>query len=585
MWAGNSGTQPATGNGTCGSGTLSNTLSGASYSNAFVSTHLGQLWQGPLNGGSTQEQYLYCSSSQPHQLTGLYASGATCSNKTGPVYTSSDDSWGNVTSRTYSGTTATLSYDALDHFTQWNAGSNNFEQYAYGASGERVLRRSTNGSGTTMTVYAFGLEEHSYSGSGTLSGSTYYYRLAGRLLGKSDGTNTTFYLTDALGSVLVGFSNVANSAAIKGNQVYGPYGKQYDHQGTLGTSKGFTGQYNDSLTGLDYYGSRYYDPVVGVFLSADTVEGNASGMNPYAYVGSNPETYSDPTGQAIISSCFATCGGKEYYPPVANSGGFVGTALRYLQGVGGGGSSTSHSPSSGNGQTSKNSGVCLEVGCSSGIFADTGSSWVPGPTSSGCLSTGLGVCIAVFQPTFYRVNNAPVSLTYCPPPFGCGEGGSGDSSEVEGTKITDSLLFADTGGVPDQPLVEPGLPGGAAEEPAPGLAGEKATNIPSDYWENFSSNNAPTQTTPGVRHLSGIHINDLGMVEPYEAYYDEYGRIVGRTDITFGNEPQGIEPTHTHIYSYNEFSQGFSNGAMPFGDHIPGEFNWLFWNSGWEYLL
>src|SRR5579884_263138 len=65
---------------------------------------------------------------------------------------------------------------------------------------------------------------------------------------------------------------------------------------TFNTSKGFTGQYNDSLTGLDYYGARYYDPVVGVFLSADTVQGNPQGMNPYAYVGGNPETYYDPTG-------------------------------------------------------------------------------------------------------------------------------------------------------------------------------------------------------------------------------------------------------------------------------------------------
>ncbi len=81
VWAGNSGTQPSAGNGTCGSGTLSNTLSGASYSNSFVYTHLGQLWQGPLNGGSTQDQYLYCSSSQPHQLTDIYSTGATCSNQ------------------------------------------------------------------------------------------------------------------------------------------------------------------------------------------------------------------------------------------------------------------------------------------------------------------------------------------------------------------------------------------------------------------------------------------------------------------------------------------------------------------------
>jgi len=65
----------------------------------------------------------------------------------------------------------------------------------------------------------------------------------------------------------------------------------------MGTTKGFTGQYNDSLSGLDYYNARYYDPVVGRFLSADSLQGNGAGMDPYAYVGNNPETNSDPSGQ------------------------------------------------------------------------------------------------------------------------------------------------------------------------------------------------------------------------------------------------------------------------------------------------
>jgi RHS repeat-associated protein len=303
VWAGNSGTQPGAGNGTCGSGTLANSLSGASYSASYVSTHLGQLWQGPLAGGSTQEQYLYCSSSQPHQLTGLYPTGTTCSNLSGAVYTSSYDSWGNVTSRTFSGSTATLSYDLLDHLTKWFVSSTNKEQYAYDASGNRVLRRSTTSSSTTIIVYAFGLEEHQYSGSGTNQWNTYYYSLAGHLIGSLDGNGTTFYLTDALGSILTSFTNAAGGASVKGEQSFAPYGTSRYSQGTINTAKGFTGQYNDSLSGLDYYNVRYYDPVVGVFLSADTQQGNPQGMNPYAYVGGNPETRSDPTGLRAISAC------------------------------------------------------------------------------------------------------------------------------------------------------------------------------------------------------------------------------------------------------------------------------------------
>jgi RHS repeat-associated protein len=182
----------------------------------------------------------------------------------GQVY----DSFGNVTSRTSSGTTATLTYDLHDHFVSWNAGSNNKDLYVYDASGTRVLRRTTTTSGTTMTVYAFGLEEHSYTATGSHTSDLYYYTLGGRLLGTLDSSsNTVFDLTDALGSVLASFSNVANSAAIKSNQVFGPYGNMRGVQGSSNTTKGFTGQYNDSLTRLDYYGSCYYDQVAGVFLS------------------------------------------------------------------------------------------------------------------------------------------------------------------------------------------------------------------------------------------------------------------------------------------------------------------------------
>jgi RHS repeat-associated protein len=163
-----------------------------------------------------------------------------------------------------------------------------------------VLRRSINGGATTITTYPFGAEEHTYSGTGTLQSNTYYYSLGGRLIGELTGSptplNTSIFLTDALGSVLATFSNTAGSAALLGNQVYGPYGTQRYTKGAMGTNKGFTGQYNDTLTGLDYYNARYYDPTAAVFLSADTVQGNISGMNPYDYVGGNPETHNDPTG-------------------------------------------------------------------------------------------------------------------------------------------------------------------------------------------------------------------------------------------------------------------------------------------------
>ncbi len=112
-----------------------------------------------------------------------------------------------------------------------------------------------------------------------------------------DSINASIHdLTDALGSVLTSFS----SGAILGEQIYGPYGNQRSIEGSLGTDKGYTGQFTDALSGLDYYNARWYDPVMGQFLSADNVQGNAAGMDPYGYVAGNPETKTDPTGQRNI---------------------------------------------------------------------------------------------------------------------------------------------------------------------------------------------------------------------------------------------------------------------------------------------
>jgi RHS repeat-associated protein len=320
VWASNSVAATPGSSQTCGSATLQGTL-GSGYTTSDVYTHLGQIWQGALNGSGTQEQYLYCNSSHPHQVTALSpASGnPSCSASGTPDYSGTYDTWGNLITRSYNANNSSLSYDALDEMVRWNgmtSTSSQEEWYLYDAAGDRVLRRSattgTSGnpatSPATITVYAFGLEEHvySYSGSGSSlsnTGNTYYYSLGGRLIGTLSGSSTpstSFMLTDTLGSVVTTISNTAGSAQVLGTQLYGPYGNKRSSSGTMGTAKGYTGQYNDDVTGLDYYNARYYDPVIARFLSADDVQGNLSGMDPYDYVGGNPETDTDPTGQMLI---------------------------------------------------------------------------------------------------------------------------------------------------------------------------------------------------------------------------------------------------------------------------------------------
>ena len=52
-------------------------------------------------------------------------------------------------------------------------------------------------------------------------------------------------------------------------------------------------------TGLYYYGARYYDPRLSLWLSIDPKEEKYSNVSTYCYVISNPLKYTDPTGMEI----------------------------------------------------------------------------------------------------------------------------------------------------------------------------------------------------------------------------------------------------------------------------------------------
>jgi hypothetical protein len=95
------------------------------------------------------------------------------------------------------------------------------------------------------------------------------------------------------------------------------------------------------------------------------------------------------------------------------------------------------------------------------------------------------------------------------------------------------------------------------------LFGEVGQLLP-DYV--FSSK-APYQVTPGTRTLQGRYINDRGRVEPWEAHYDQYGRLTGRTDFNAGNKAQGIPPTHHHRF---QWGRGMTPKST--ADHVPGPY-------------
>ncbi|MBC7251753.1 MAG: RHS repeat-associated core domain-containing protein, partial [Anaerolineae bacterium] len=90
-----------------------------------------------------------------------------------------------------------------------------------------------------------------------------------------------------------------HASRITARQRYYPYGEVRWREGTLPTDFTFTGQRVEAGLGLLDYRARFYNPVLGRFVSADTVvpnPGNPQDLNRYAYVRNNPLRYTDPSG-------------------------------------------------------------------------------------------------------------------------------------------------------------------------------------------------------------------------------------------------------------------------------------------------
>ena len=62
----------------------------------------------------------------------------------------------------------------------------------------------------------------------------------------------------------------------------------------------------DEETGLYYYGARYYDPRMSLWLGTDPMQGKYPGISTYAYCMGNPVKFVDPDGRKLKLTSFDT---------------------------------------------------------------------------------------------------------------------------------------------------------------------------------------------------------------------------------------------------------------------------------------
>lgn len=109
-------------------------------------------------------------------------------------------------------------------------------------------------------------------------------------------TTVKYVHTDALGSVVA--MTDATGVVIEGRREYEAYGQQLTP--AVQDGPGFTGHVQDLATGLTYMQQRYYDPMLGIFLSADPVTAHVSPVvqfHRYRYANGNPYRFIDLDGR------------------------------------------------------------------------------------------------------------------------------------------------------------------------------------------------------------------------------------------------------------------------------------------------
>ncbi len=117
------------------------------------------------------------------------------------------------------------------------------------------------------------------------------------LLG-AGGTTTHILHSDWLGSARLSVNEADDE--VDYYTAYAPYGESYDPAST--NDLDFTGQFQDTLTGLYDFQYREYNPVQGRWISPDPSglaavdPSNPQSWNRYAYALNNPLSYIDPTG-------------------------------------------------------------------------------------------------------------------------------------------------------------------------------------------------------------------------------------------------------------------------------------------------
>ena len=187
----------------------------------------------------------------------------------------------------------TITYNVDNMPTSIYHGSGTTSALLYDGSGARA--KKTVSGGSSSTTYYIGNHFE------VKDGTAVKYVFAGNLrVAQIEGSALSYFHKDHLGSSTV---MTDDTGSLIESTNYEPFGGQRAHTGINSSIYKFTDQEFDAESGLYNYDARMYDPIIGRFISPDSLIPdvyNPQALNRYSYCLNNPLRYTDPSGHSWV---------------------------------------------------------------------------------------------------------------------------------------------------------------------------------------------------------------------------------------------------------------------------------------------